>query len=114
MSDLFKKRGTTFTYFLDSEEKNFVLIRVHLLEDGQTIESFALAQFSFINGKKHEIVRFDAGCRETVHVHRWYAKARPKQFIGKPATWETLIELEEEIRQKWRQYLFLYKEKKGL
>ncbi|MFH0955005.1 MAG: hypothetical protein V1777_02790 [Candidatus Micrarchaeota archaeon] len=108
------KQENKFLYFLDDEEQNYIFVRIRIMNDGVTLESFAMMQVSIINQKKHEITRYDSSIREAINVHKWYCKGNPKEFIQKPLTWETLIGFEEEIWQKWRQYLFLYKEKKGL
>ena len=107
-------REQSWSEFLDEEKENLVFVKFVFSGDFSEIKEFVISFISIIKEEPKEIIRFDCGEKEPVHVHRFYSKKQAKRFLKKEKSFETLQGFIKDVRKNWRQYRSKYAEKHNI
>ena len=97
--------------FLDEEKLHKLIFRVKVNSDRTIVHSFVILYAAKLNGKNHEIIKFDAKPGEGLHVHTYYSVPIERKLLHDPLNSETLEKLLYRVKQNWQWYYSQYKER---
>lgn len=95
-------RKLSWSEFLDAEGQNKIFVRIVLDKGLHGVEEFAVIFLSESGGQVHEIVRYDCGRDEAIHIHRFYVRPAEKTYLNREKSFATIDEFMETIRKNWR------------
>ncbi len=107
-----KEQIQQWTYSLDKENQDLILIKLTFSENLEKITEFVIIYLTMIDNKPKEVVKFDGSEKEALHKHKNYEKKKEKLFQNKPINYETIEEITNYIEKNWRMLKVSYIENK--
>ncbi len=107
-----KEQIQQWTYSLDKENQNYILIKLTFSENMNKIIEFVIIYLTMIDNKPNEVVKFDGSEKEPSHKHKNYEKKKEKLFQNKSISYETIEEITNYIENNWRMLKVKYLENK--
>jgi len=99
-----RERQVSWSEYLDKRQENNIFVRIVLAEGRGEIEEFAVIYLAEFGERVCEIVRYDCGSDEAVHIHRFYSKPAKKSYLNREKSFETIDYFIENLRKNWRIY----------
>lgn len=101
-----------FIQNLDALKQDKLFVRYVFSPDFAGVEEFAVSYWTIIDEKIFEVIQYDCSKGEDVNVHRFFSKKLKKRYLDKEKSFDTLMELVEDIEANWRIYRLKFMEKK--
>jgi len=107
------ERDEEFVQDLDAEKQNKLFVRYVFASNLKDLEEFAISYWIVVEGKVHEVLRYDCGKSEAVNAHYFFYKGPRKRYLDREKSFGTMLELAKDIEKNWRIYRLKFLEKKN-